>query len=128
MVCFQTKNTNLSKFRRVLQWMMLVYFVAIWYILLVFGIFFPVLVCCTKKNLATLLTTGVNVMITIFGDIFLIKFWINALYLVFYSINCSVSSPNVQVQVFLVTKHIFVKILTLTIPTTHSSKNVLFIK
>jgi hypothetical protein len=28
--------------------------IAIWYILWSFGIFFPVLVCCTKKNLATL--------------------------------------------------------------------------
>jgi hypothetical protein len=28
-------------------------FVAFWYILWLFGIFFPVLVCCTKKNLAT---------------------------------------------------------------------------
>jgi hypothetical protein len=33
----------------------LVHFVAIWYILKLFGLFFPVLVqCCTKKNLATL--------------------------------------------------------------------------
>jgi hypothetical protein len=32
----------------------LVYFVAIWYSLLLFGIVFTVLVCCTKKNLATL--------------------------------------------------------------------------
>jgi hypothetical protein len=32
----------------------LVYFVAIWYILCLFGINFPVLVFCTKKNLATL--------------------------------------------------------------------------
>jgi hypothetical protein len=31
-----------------------VYFVAIWYILWLFDMFFPVLVCCTKKNLATL--------------------------------------------------------------------------
>jgi hypothetical protein len=30
------------------------YFMAIWYILWWFGIFFPVLVCYTKKNLATL--------------------------------------------------------------------------
>jgi hypothetical protein len=41
----------------------LVYFTAIWYILCPFGIsygylvFFPVLVCCTKKNLATLVRT-----------------------------------------------------------------------
>jgi hypothetical protein len=32
----------------------LVYFVAIWYILWLFGILFPVLVCWTKTNLATL--------------------------------------------------------------------------
>jgi hypothetical protein len=32
----------------------LVYIVAIWYILWIFGLFFPVLVCCIKKNLATL--------------------------------------------------------------------------
>jgi hypothetical protein len=35
----------------------LVYFTAIWYILWLFGIFSPVLVYCTKKNLATLLMT-----------------------------------------------------------------------
>jgi hypothetical protein len=29
------------------------YFMAIWYILWSFGIFFPILVFCTKKNLAT---------------------------------------------------------------------------
>jgi hypothetical protein len=33
----------------------LVHFVAIWYILWPFGMFSPVLVCCTKKNLATLI-------------------------------------------------------------------------
>jgi hypothetical protein len=68
MVYFQTKNSNLGKFWRVLQRKMLVYFMsmfglfyghwkyvtAIWYILWPFGLFFPVLVCCTKKNLATL--------------------------------------------------------------------------
>jgi hypothetical protein len=32
----------------------LVYFTAIWYILWPFGIFFPVLVCCPKKNMASL--------------------------------------------------------------------------
>jgi hypothetical protein len=35
----------------------LVYLMAIWYILWSFGIFFPVLVCFTKKNLATLCYT-----------------------------------------------------------------------
>jgi hypothetical protein len=33
------------------------YFMTIWYILCSFGTFFPVLVPCTKKNLATLATT-----------------------------------------------------------------------
>jgi hypothetical protein len=32
----------------------LVHFTAIWYILCLFDIISPVLVCCTKKNLATL--------------------------------------------------------------------------
>jgi hypothetical protein len=32
----------------------MVYLTAIWYILWPFGIFFPVLVCCAKKTLATL--------------------------------------------------------------------------
>jgi hypothetical protein len=74
MVCFQTKNSNLDKFGRALDWKMLIYFMAIWNILQTFGIFyrhleyftdvwynlcsfgnfFPVLVSCTKKNLAIL--------------------------------------------------------------------------
>jgi hypothetical protein len=61
MVCFQTKNPNLSKFCGVLLRKILVYFmanwkyfVAIWYILWYFGIISPVLVFWTKKNLATL--------------------------------------------------------------------------
>jgi hypothetical protein len=33
MVCFQTKNPNLGKFRRVLLWKILVYFMTIWSIL-----------------------------------------------------------------------------------------------
>jgi integral membrane sensor domain MASE1 len=36
----------------------LVYFMAIYYILWAFGIFSPVLACCTKKNLATLNLAG----------------------------------------------------------------------
>jgi hypothetical protein len=36
----------------------LVYFVAIWYILRSFGMIFPILVSCTKKNLATLERRG----------------------------------------------------------------------
>jgi hypothetical protein len=39
MVYFLAKNPNLGKFWRVLQWKMLVYFMAIWYILWHFGIF-----------------------------------------------------------------------------------------
>jgi hypothetical protein len=64
MVYFQTKNPTLGKFWRVLQryilWPFgrfydhLVHFVAIRYILWSFGTFSPLLVCCTKKNLATL--------------------------------------------------------------------------
>jgi hypothetical protein len=67
MVCFQTKNLNLGKFWRALDWKMLIYFMAIWNILRTFDIIysllsrfvviwyiFPVLVSRTKKNLATL--------------------------------------------------------------------------
>jgi hypothetical protein len=53
MVYFQTKNPNLDKFWRALDWKMLKYFMTIWYILCSFGSFFPVLVSCTKTNLAT---------------------------------------------------------------------------
>jgi hypothetical protein len=80
MAYFQTKNLTLGNFWKVLQLKMLVYFMAIWSIcchlvyLLPFGLFaaiwsilcsfgilygyvlyiFSVSVCCTKKNLATL--------------------------------------------------------------------------
>jgi hypothetical protein len=40
MVYFQTKNPNLRNFWMVLQWSMLAYFMAIWYILQLFGIFY----------------------------------------------------------------------------------------
>jgi hypothetical protein len=36
MVCFQTKNLNLGKFLRALDWKMLIYFMAIWNILRTF--------------------------------------------------------------------------------------------
>jgi hypothetical protein len=62
MLYFQTKNTNLGKFCRAWQWKMLVYFMAIWYILFHLvhfmtiwytftrlGMSFPVVKCCTKK-------------------------------------------------------------------------------
>jgi hypothetical protein len=45
--CFQTKNPNLGKFWRVLEWKMLVYFMAIWNILPSFGIFYDHLEYCT---------------------------------------------------------------------------------
>jgi hypothetical protein len=66
-VSFQTKNLNMGKFWRTLEWKMLKCFMAIWNILRTLGIFydhlvhfmliwyiFTVLVSCTKKNLATL--------------------------------------------------------------------------
>jgi hypothetical protein len=40
MLCFQTKNPNLGKFWRVLQWKILVYFMTIWYILRPLEIFY----------------------------------------------------------------------------------------
>jgi hypothetical protein len=60
MAYFQTKNPNLGKFWRVLEWEGLVYYLAMWNILWVyvilwqFGTFSPVLVYFVKKNLATL--------------------------------------------------------------------------
>jgi hypothetical protein len=67
MVPFQTKNPNLGKFWKALDWKMLIYFMPILNILPTFGIFYnhsahfafiwhisPVLVSCAKKNLATL--------------------------------------------------------------------------
>jgi hypothetical protein len=61
-IFFKTNIPLLGKFWRFLQWKMLVYFTVIWYILWPLGIaygnlvyFFPVLVRCPKKNLATLL-------------------------------------------------------------------------
>jgi hypothetical protein len=66
MVCFQTKNSYVGKFWRVLEWKCLIYSMTIWnilrpfcavyghlVILLQFGIFSPVLVYCVMKNLAT---------------------------------------------------------------------------
>jgi hypothetical protein len=71
MVYFQTKKPKLGKFRRVLDWKLLICFIAIWnilqtfgtfydhlvhfmtiwYILCPFGTFFRVLVSSTNKNL-----------------------------------------------------------------------------
>jgi hypothetical protein len=45
MVCFQTKNPNLGKSWRALDWKMSIYFIAIWNILWRFGIFYDHLVC-----------------------------------------------------------------------------------
>jgi hypothetical protein len=44
MVCFQTKNPNLGKFFRALDWKMLIYFIAIWNILWRFGIIYDLFV------------------------------------------------------------------------------------
>jgi hypothetical protein len=69
MAYFETKNPNMGKFWSVLQWKMLVYFVAVWstmwpfgilvmlMVIWLFGIFIHFLVGCTKKNLATLVCT-----------------------------------------------------------------------
>jgi hypothetical protein len=40
MVYFQTKSPNLGNFWRTLDWKMLIYFIAIWNILWIFGIFY----------------------------------------------------------------------------------------
>jgi hypothetical protein len=44
MVSFQTKNPNLGKFWRALDWKILIYFMAIWNIFQIFGIFYDHLV------------------------------------------------------------------------------------
>jgi hypothetical protein len=44
MVSFQTKNPNLGKFWRALDGKLLIYFRAIWNILMIFGIFYDQLV------------------------------------------------------------------------------------
>jgi hypothetical protein len=44
MVSFQTKNANLGKFWRALDWKMLIYIMAIWNILQTFGVFYDHLV------------------------------------------------------------------------------------
>jgi hypothetical protein len=54
MVYFQTKNPNLGKFWRALEWIMWVYFMTIWNTLWPFGIFSPFGYVWTKKNPATL--------------------------------------------------------------------------
>jgi hypothetical protein len=80
MVCFQTKNPKLCKFWWALDWKMFIYCLAIWNILRIFyeylvhlcsfGTFFPVLVSCTKKNLATLCATIRQAENKTFVDIF----------------------------------------------------------
>jgi hypothetical protein len=59
-IYFQTKNPTKGKFSRLLQWTLLAYFMVMWSFLRPFGIFFPILVCCAKKNLATLLMATVT--------------------------------------------------------------------
>jgi hypothetical protein len=74
MVYLYTKKANFNSDLKALGWKMLVraiwyilgrleYCMVIWYIVWSFGIFvefwyiFPASICCTKKNLATLLVT-----------------------------------------------------------------------
>jgi hypothetical protein len=70
MVNFGTKIPIRVNFERVVDWKRLIHFAAIWNILRTFGIFdddlvyfefiwyiFPVLVSCTKENLATLVSS-----------------------------------------------------------------------
>jgi hypothetical protein len=59
MVSFQTKNPNQCKLLSMEEdvgifYVHFVNFPATWHILWLLGTFLPVLVCCTKKNLATL--------------------------------------------------------------------------
>jgi hypothetical protein len=51
MVSFQTKNANLCRLWRVLQWKMFLYFMSIWSIFRPFGIFSPSLVHFTRFGL-----------------------------------------------------------------------------
>jgi hypothetical protein len=51
MAYFKTKNPNLDQFWRVLQFKMLVYFMAGWRILWLFGIFFPFGKLATPRGL-----------------------------------------------------------------------------
>jgi hypothetical protein len=80
MAYFQTKNPNLGKFLEGLAMEYVVYFwpcdlfcghvinfVAIWCTLWSLGIFFLVLVCCTRKNLATLVGPGSKIWVN-FGN------------------------------------------------------------
>jgi hypothetical protein len=95
MVCFQTKNPNLGKFWRALDWKILIYIMPIWNILQIFVIFynhlvhfmfiwyiFPVFVSCTKKNLATQLASGgmfdrsARFIFALVGQNFTFLFWI----------------------------------------------------
>jgi hypothetical protein len=46
--------------------------VAFWYILCLIGIYFPVLACCTKKNLATLVN-GMNGCASVFQILITLK-------------------------------------------------------
>jgi hypothetical protein len=72
MVYFQTKNPNLGKFLRSLDWKVLIHFMAIWNILRTFGVFCDHLVYFVfiwyifygfgityQENLASLLATTV---------------------------------------------------------------------
>jgi hypothetical protein len=92
---FSNQKSQYGKFWRVLRWKMLAYFMAIWYTLWLFGIFFPllvyfvaiwyilysfgtvfpVLVSCTEKDLATLLGNGLRKRFSIRIKIFVRKYF-----------------------------------------------------
>jgi hypothetical protein len=76
MVSFRTKNPNLGKFWRALDGKILIYFRTFWNILWAFGLIyyhlvlfvfiwyiFPVLLPCTKKNLATLVCRQILILV-----------------------------------------------------------------
>jgi hypothetical protein len=51
MLYFKTKNPHLGKFWRVLQWKMLVYYMAIWSIIRLFSLFYGHLGICMLGHL-----------------------------------------------------------------------------
>jgi hypothetical protein len=81
MVYFQTKNPNLGKVWRVLQWNELVYFMVIWSILHLFGIFYAWSISIVyglfgvffpfwyvaSKNLATLAAPDAIALVEVLG-------------------------------------------------------------
>jgi hypothetical protein len=95
MVCFRTKNPNLGKFWRALEWRMLVYFMPIWNMLWPFGIFnghlafiwqfgifSSALVYCVKNNLATLfkkVKLRANIVYSSYSSSFLLLYFLTCI-------------------------------------------------